>query len=244
MILNNNANRLSIHQPSYFPWLGLLDKINKSDSFILMDEVQLADRAYQHRNIFLTTGGSEKYLTVNISKKGYRDKYIKDLELSNPNWQKEHYSFIQNNYKKHPFYDEVIEAIQEVYEKKYKFLIEPLYDSMQIALKMFDIKTPVRLMSEIDYDKSLQKDDLILELVKQAGATTYLTGTGALKYMDTERYEQEGIKIEVQEFSHPNYPQLNSADKFIPGISCLDMLFNVGINEASAILKEVSKNEV
>ncbi|GAB3535544.1 hypothetical protein GCM10027443_24880 [Pontibacter brevis] len=209
-----------------------------------MDEVQLADRAYQHRNIFLTTGGSEKYLTVNISKKGYRGKYIKELELSNPDWQKEHFYFIQDNYKKHPFFDEVIEVIQEVYEKDYKFLIDPLYDSMRIALKMFGIRTPVRLMSELDYDRSLKKDDLILELVKQADAKTYLSGTGALKYMDTDRYEQEGIKIEVQEFSHPHYPQLNSPDEFKPGISCLDMLFNIGIKEASAVLQETSKNEV
>ena len=47
----------AIHQPSYFPWLGWMDKINKCDQFILMDEVQLSDRAYQHRNLFLTNTG-------------------------------------------------------------------------------------------------------------------------------------------------------------------------------------------
>ncbi|HEY3277770.1 MAG TPA: WbqC family protein, partial [Syntrophorhabdaceae bacterium] len=59
---------LSIHQPSYFPWLGLLDKIAKSDVYMVMDEVQLTDAAYQHRNIFLTADGKIKYLTIPFKK--------------------------------------------------------------------------------------------------------------------------------------------------------------------------------
>lgn len=66
----------AIHQPSYFPWLGWMDKINKCDQFILMDEVQLSDRAYQHRNLFLTNTGQQKFLTIGIQKK---DIFLKKL---------------------------------------------------------------------------------------------------------------------------------------------------------------------
>ena len=48
-----------------------------------MDEVQLADRAFQHRNNFLTKDGKIKMLTINIHKKDYRDKFIKNLKISN-----------------------------------------------------------------------------------------------------------------------------------------------------------------
>ena len=62
---------LSIHQPSYFPWLGLLDKIVKSDVYMIMDEIQLTDGAYQHRNVFLTADGKVKYLTIPFNKRDY-----------------------------------------------------------------------------------------------------------------------------------------------------------------------------
>ena len=63
--------KVCAHQPSYFPWLGLLDKIAKSDLYIFEDEVQMNVRAYQHRNIFLRNDGTVSYLTVNIHRKGY-----------------------------------------------------------------------------------------------------------------------------------------------------------------------------
>ena len=60
---------VSIHQPSYFPWLGLLDKIEKSDTFVLLDNVQFNDNAFQSRNIFLNHNGEVQYLTIPVQKK-------------------------------------------------------------------------------------------------------------------------------------------------------------------------------
>jgi len=65
--------KTSIHQPGYFPWLGLLHKFLNSDTVVLLDDVQLSDSAYQHRNQFLTRQGVVKILTVGIQKKGYKE---------------------------------------------------------------------------------------------------------------------------------------------------------------------------
>lgn len=228
---------LSIHQPSYFPWLGLLDKINKSDKFIILDNVQLADRAYQHRNIFLNNNGKENLLTINISKKGYRNKTIKEIELSSNEWQKKHFLFFQYNYAKHPFYEEIITHIESIYSKEYKYLIDVLYDSLICTLKMFKIDVEIDFASNIVNDNSLKKEDLILEITKNCNATTYLSGTGAKAYQSEINFNQKNINLKYQQFKHPCYKQFKQ-DQFTEGLSSLDILFNLGINNSSKLLRK------
>ena len=231
-------NIVSIHQPSYFPWLGLLHKVNKSDTFILMDEVQLADRAFQHRNQFLTKDGKVKMLTINIRKKDYRNKFIKNLKISNSNWNIEHKNFIIENYKNLPFFDEIMPFVENVINLKSNFLIDILERSFHSSLKLFDIDTEVIKMSDLNYDKTKHKSELILELVERSGSKTYLSGIGAKDYLNTRDFENKGIDIKYQDFSHPKYYQENKLH-FTPGLSCLDILFNEGIQNSKQILKNL-----
>ncbi len=232
-----NNKLVSIHQPSYFLWLGLLDKIIKSDMYIYMDEVQLTDRAYQNRNLFLSINGVEKMLTINISKQGYREKKISQLQITNPNWYNEHYNFIKENYKKHPFYEEINPFISEFFEqnKNTISLSTVIYNSMILVFNLLDIKTEVMKMSEIKYDVLKTNSDLIKELVQCVGSTKYLSGTGGKNYMDLEDFKNSGIDVVFQEFSHPVYPQKNS-ETFVAGLSVLDVLFNCGIDKTRQLL--------
>lgn len=228
----------AIHQPSYFPWLGWIDKVKKSEHFILMDEVQLSDRAYQHRNLFLTNTGQQKFLTIGIQKKEYFSKKINELLINNDEpWQEKHFRFLENNYGRHPFYKEIMPQLEIIFKKNYSTLIEVLLDSIGITLKLLNISTEVILQSNLDYDRQKQKSNLILALLQSVGSHHYLSGKGAEAYMQMEDFEANGIKVDFQQFSHPVYPQKSSA-AFIPGISCLDLLFNVGIEKAAQLINE------
>lgn len=222
---------VSIHQPSYFSWLGLLDKIAKSDEFILLDEVQLSDSAYQHRNIFLTSQGKVKYLTLPANKKGYLSRSIGELELLNSNWQNDHQNFIRENYGRHPFFQEVFPNIDFIFNKRYELLIDVLKDSMSVLMAMLGIETKMLLQSEISGERQAKKNDLVLSLVKSVKADIYLSGRGAEAYLDPGMFEANMVKVVFNEFKHPKYSQRNTADRdFIEGLSGLDLLFNLGIN--------------
>ena len=227
--------RVSIHQPSYFPWLGLLDKINSSDKFILLDTVQLNDNAFQSRNIFLNHRGEVEYLTIPIIKKDYQSKSIKELKVVDKRWQKKHHGFIIANYKKHPFFDEVYPIIEFIYSKKYTFLVDILSDSMEMSYKLFDITTETILASDLDIEDGLTKDSLVLAQLKAINASTYLSGTGAKAYQDEQKFQKENILLEYQSFSHPHYKQKN-AKEFELGLSALDVVFNLGKEESRRLL--------
>lgn len=225
---------LSIHQPSYFPWLGLLHKIAASDTYLVMDEVQLTDSAYQHRNLFLSAEGNVKYLTIPFSKKGYMGKRFRDLELKDRSWTEKHLNFLHNGYRRHPHFDEVFPWLQQFYGSTYDSLFEAVMESMRIGMQLFGIETKMICQSELDYDRSLARGDLVIELIRASGADCYLSGTGAKAYLDEAVFPPDKV-LRYDYFSHPVYPQRNAAE-FFPGLSCLDALFNLGTAGARDLL--------
>ena len=231
---------VSIHQPSYFPWLGLLDKINNSDIFISMDDVQLADRAYQHRNIFFGNGGKEHMLTIPINKKNYRGKAIREITISDNGWQKKHARYLVDIYKKYPYFDDIYPNIDFIFQKDYKYLIDILHDTMQVTINLLDIDVDFRLQSDLEYNKNSKKSDLILELLStiDKNSITYLSGAGAKDYQDNKDFEERNIELAYQNFKHPTYSQFRNKQEFISGLSSVDMMFNIGKEKSIILLNE------
>ena len=227
---------LSIHQPSYFPWLGLLHKIASSDRYMVMDEVQLTDSAYQHRNLFLSADGKVKFLTIPFNRKEYLRRSFRELEIRDQSWRTDHLNFIRNGYRKHPFFDEIFPILTGYYAQEYFLLIDAVLASMRISLDLFGITTGVIRQSDCDYDRSLTRGDLVISLAAQSGADCYLSGLGANAYLDPSAFPAN-IALLYDHFEHPRYDQINSPE-FVPGLSCLDLLFNLGTSASRGILAE------
>jgi hypothetical protein len=225
---------LSMHQLSYFPWLGLLDKINRSDTHILMDEVQLSDSAYQHRNLFLTAEGQPKFLTIPFVKKGYLERGFWEIEIARSDWRTDHLNFIVNTYRKHPFASEVMPQLEAFYAVDYRLLADAVLASMRLSLDLFAIKTRLILQSEMEYDRRARRGDLVVALTRAAGAHCYLSGSGARAYLDESEFPSD-VTVRYNDFTHPEYPQKGAAE-FRPGLACVDALFNVGPEGARVLL--------
>ncbi|MGH7313738.1 MAG: WbqC family protein, partial [Candidatus Rokuibacteriota bacterium] len=54
-------------------------------------------------------------------------------------------------------------------------------------------------------------------------------------YMDRAQFQAAGIRVRVQEYTHPVYPQPEG--EFVPFLSALDLLLTHG-DEALAILRK------
>lgn len=206
---------------------------------MIMDEVQLSDSAFQNRNTFLTLDGSVKYLTIGFNKKDYLHRRFCDLEIVQSDWQTKHRNFILNNYKKHPFFGEVMDHVDLILRKDYRLLVDAVVDSMLVVMKLFEIDTKVIFQSQTDYDRSQRKGDLVLELIRAANADCYLSGYGAKDYMDESSFGS-GVELRYNEFVHPEYKQKNS-QTFIPGLASLDCLFNIGPTECAALMGKGGK---
>lgn len=236
---------VAIHQPHYFPWLGYLDKMAKADKFVVLDEVQLTDRSPMVRNKFLQSNGESKFLSLSIEKKGYRDKKTKEIVLFNTDeLLKNHEKFIIYNYKKSLFFEKIWEEIKSVFLDKYVYLIELEMKTVSLLRNLFNIKTDIAYQSNLDYDRDSKNSDLMLSLTKAVGGNIYLSGNGARSYMKEDEFNKQGVRVVYQEFSYPKYSQFNSKE-FVPNLSALDMLFNLGVEKSREIFwNNVDKQKI
>jgi hypothetical protein len=109
----------------------------------------------------------------------------------------------------------------------------------QEVLKKLDSYPSVCYSS--DYQLSSKKDDLVIDLIKQSGDNEYLSGSGALSYMDLEKFKKNNIKIYTYKFEQNIYTQLwNHRVGFIKDLSIVDLLFNE-LNDAKKYIMDNGK---
>ncbi len=220
---------VSIHQPGYLPWLGFFKKIESSDIFVFLDDVQYEKNWVQNRNKIRTSDGS-MWLTVPVN--APFGCLLKEVKIDNTsNWANKHKKSIQLNYSKAKYFNNFWSRLEQIYEKNYDSLIDVDMAIIQLLIKEFSIQT--KTVSSSELDTSQKSSDRILEICKQLNAEIYLSGELGRNYLNLEDFEKSGIQVQFQNFQHPVYEQCYKP--FLPNMSAIDLIFNEGQN-ASSIL--------
>lgn len=221
--------RAAVHQPHYWPWLGLIDKIDRSDRFVMLDTVQFERRGWQNRN-YIAGHGKPVLLTVPVTQAS-RDELIRDKKIDNTQkWRNKHYRALSEHcYRKAPYWADYREEIAQLYETEWEDLADLAIATTRMLTRGFGIDTPILRASELG-DFPGHKSELLAQICAKAGADTLLSGDGARDYLDPEIMLRHGVDIEWQNFDHPVYPQhtRGPADAFVPRLSAIDLLLNAG----------------
>ncbi len=217
---------IAIHQPNYLPYLGFFDKMKQSDIFIIYDDAQFNKEDFQHRNRIRIYHGWN-YLTVPVEKKRTPIKDIKirnELRIKGITWQESHFKEIRNNYKDTPYYTPYEDHLEAIYTDEYDKLIDLNMDIINYLKEVFNIKTKIALASEFGFASTAT--ERLADITEALGGDIYLSGPAGRNYLDVSFFESRGIAVEFQDFKHPAYKQ--RYDGFIPNMSAIDVLFNVG----------------
>tara|TARA_B100000959_G_C14870433_1_gene578089 strand:- start:478 stop:1185 length:708 start_codon:yes stop_codon:yes gene_type:complete len=216
---------VSINQPAFIPWLGYFDRIQLSDVHIVLDHVQFEKNSVVNRNK-IKTEGSWGWLTVPVQTKGlFGNLAINSVRIDNStNWPKKHMNALRVNYSKSPFYSEHASFFEQVYSKEWPLLYPLIEEITNYFLSVFEITTKLICSSELT-TKS-KGSDQIVELCKEVGGTTYISGPFGRDYLKQSAFECEGIELLFHEYKHPEYTQTSCG--FEPYMSAMDLLFNVG----------------
>jgi hypothetical protein len=214
--------RITIHQPQFLPWLGYLDKIDQADLFIALDSVQFKKNEWQNRNRIRTADGFQ-WVTVPVLH--HFGQLVKDVRINQTvTWRNQQLRAIEMHYARAPFRDRYLPELRSLYDTPCERLHDLNMTVIRWLLGAFGITTPIRCASE--WKTREEPTGRLIDLCHAVGASEYLSGPGAEHYLDIERFESSGLRLEMQQFQHPMYRQVY--EPFMPGMSAIDLLFCCG----------------
>jgi hypothetical protein len=213
---------LSAHQPAYLPWPGYFDKIERADAFVILDDVQFSTgENFVNRNRIKGVNGKPQWLTIPLKMHGHMGKTIREMDIDDSKfWRMEHWRKIVQSYSDAPFYVECCPMVSDGTS------IECLSDQW--------MPFPHKVHLQSGMGISGKGNQLILNLCHVLGADSFLFGAMGRNYCDFDLFKANGITPIFQDFHCPVYPQINGP--FVPNLSIIDMLFNVGIEETKRLL--------
>lgn len=225
--------KVGILQSNYIPWKGYFDIISKVDLFIFHDDLQFTKGDWRNRNKIKAINGL-KWLTIPCGTSEKR--LICEVLLTDHSWQKKHWSVIESNYRKAPFFDKYKDFFKDYYLGHKWTNLSDLNQALIIGISRDILKLDTRFKDSRKYNLKTAKGERVMELLNKSNADFYLSGPAAKDYLDTSKFKNSNIGLEYIIYDYPEYPQLHG--EFNHFISILDVLFNCGAESPKYIFSE------
>ncbi len=228
---------VAAHQPHFLPWMGYLDRMLRCDLFILVDHVQFERRGYQNRTM-IRMDDHGRWMTVPVVQRSQKER-IDEKRVCNEAegsraWGPAMFQTMHYAYRGAPHFERYAPRLKEILHAKWDLLAELNGAALEYLREAFDIRTPMVRSSQLGPVGA--RSEMLLNLCTISGADTYMGGMGGSRsYLDTEIFKKAGVDVVWHEFEHPRYRQCGPRP-FIPGLSAVDLLFNMGGEEGRAFL--------
>jgi hypothetical protein len=234
-----------ILQPQFFPWRGVFEQIRLADEFVHLDDVQFQKGGFTNR-VQLKTANGPLWLTVPVLRHGSLPP-IGEVEIDyKSDWREKHLRTFAMSYARAPFVANAQSIVADVYAERPKTIAELDIAALERCCAELGLHPTFTRASATPVDGA--KTDRLVALLVPRGANAYVTGLGALDYLDEPQLAGAGVEVRVMQYTRRPYSQLHGA--FDPHVSILDAIANLG-PQASAALEspavpwnEVARTEV
>jgi ribosomal protein S18 acetylase RimI-like enzyme len=226
---------VAIHQPNFLPWLGYFHKIAHCDHFIFLDHVNNNPGAALYtKRVSIVCNSEAHWLTIPLEKSTdgpFQPIYRMRIASRIPFAEKQ-LRTVEMNYSKAPYFRDFFSLYSKYYIHQSDLVAERNKDLILAICESIGLPFSYSVSSAMGFTST--SNELLIELIKSVGGTQYLHGSYAVSergYQQNDLFEKEGIKLLPQQFTHPEYRQINNKSHFIPGTTILDALMNVGASD-------------
>lgn len=199
-----------------------MHKAMSADIFVYLDTVQFSKNGLQNRNQIKTANGAY-WLTIPV--KQHLGQLILDTQIADSRASDKHWRTIQANYAKSAGFIRWQDELQSVLQGGAELLVDMAINSTEWMLRKLNVKSQRVRASQLGKLEG-SGSQLVAGICRALGADTYLTGTGALAYLQPSDFSSMGSDILVQQWKPFVYEQEHPEVGFVQDLSTLDLLLN------------------
>ncbi len=220
----------AIHQPNFIPWLPYFDKIAKSNIFIFLDNVAYPKSGNSMgswcNRVIVDMNGCDLWFSCPVVRES-GIQLIKSVEInySQINLGKWLYS-LKCAYARHANFSMIERIFIDAFNEKYKYIADFNIAIIKKICELLEIDGNFFRQSNLT-DTSLAANDMLINLCQNVSASHYLSGMGAVDYMDDKKFQESGVKVIYQE---QNYTE---SVTLIKRYSILHYLMTTNVNDWS-----------
>jgi len=215
----------AIMQPSYFPWAGYFNLINKADTFVFLDDVQFSKNSWHNRNSILVKQ-RKIWITVPLKKSKLNTKLNEKIIDNFNDWKSKHIKTIKQSYASHQFVADLNELTDFLQGLDCKIISELNISLIKFIASKLKIGGNFINSSQINVDK--KRTDKIIEILTNLKATNYFSPLGAKEYLTKDNFKKNtNINLTINNFVPKQYSQ-PEVKKFVTHLSVIDVIANLG----------------
>lgn len=207
-------------QPYFFPYIGYFQLIAAVDLFVVYDNIKYTKKGWINRNRILR-GGKDATFSLALKKDSdYLD--IRDRHLAVDFNRQKLLNQLRDAYMHAPYFKQTFPLVEGIVQYKNTNLFCFLHHSISQICEHLDIKTNIKISSDIAIDHSLKNKEKVLALCKAVNARTYVNPIGGIDLYSKETFEHENIELKFIQTKYFEYPQFD--EEFLPWLSIIDVL--------------------
>lgn len=216
--------RVVVSQPMFVPWIGLFEQVKLADVFVHYDDVQLPQGRSFMTRVQIKTAAGTTWMSAQVDRQN-SGSLISDTQLvTDRAWRERHLALLAENYRAAPHADLMMDLAREIYDFDSHNLASFNQHATEYIAGWLGLTTTFEVSSSLGIPGS--SSTRLADICGHFGASEYLTGHGALQYLDHELFEERGMAVTYIDYALKPYPQLHG--EFTPYVAVLDAIANAG----------------
>lgn len=228
-------------QPYFFPYAGYFSLIDSVDKFIFFDDVQYVRKSWMGRNRLLNLSTGEPfYIRPGIVKPSYKAPLLSVELKPSSDWKNKLLEQTATYKNDVPFYDEVIELLENILDNEYGYLVEFNIESTIIISEKLGLDTEFERYTDYDFwfDEKPEPGIWGLKIAEALKSDTYINSPGGESFISDKGFSKAGIELGFIQPRLDFYDQ--KGNDFVPNLSIFDVLFFNGVESTKKYIKDYS----
>lgn len=202
---SNHANQTVCLSSAYLAPIAYYSKLYAYSHAIIEQHDHYVKQTYRNRCVIATANGPLA-LTIPTESNAGAKCIMRDVRISDHgNWRHLHWNALESAYRQSPFYEYYADDFRPFYEKHYTFLFDFNEELCQLVCSLIGFAPHIIRSAEYISAYSSETDDF-RELI----------------------HPKCDFRTDRDFHAHPYYQVFNQRHGFLPNLSIVDLLFNMG----------------